>query len=165
MISEILQKRTTKFQERRKMMKKKTEMDIVLLLDRSDSMKKMEKETIDDHNNFLKNNPYNNARVTTILFNDQYEVVTNRQNIKEVPLLDSTTYSARGSTALYDAIGTSITELEKQNPKMVFFIITNDGLDNASKKYTKKQIKNLIEAHSDWAFMYIGADLDSYKEK
>ena len=107
-------------------MKKKTEMDIVLLLDRSGSMKGVESDTIGGYNSFLENNNYDYAKVTTILFDNQYEIVTNRKNIKDVSPLDSSTYFVRGTTALYDAIGTAITELDKQNPKMVLFVITTD---------------------------------------
>ena len=65
-------------------MKKKTEMDIVLLLDRSGSMKGVESDTIGGYNSFLENNNYDYAKVTTILFDNQYEIVTNRKNIKDI---------------------------------------------------------------------------------
>ena len=145
-------------------MKKKTEMDLVFLLDRSGSMRGLESDTIDGYNSLLESQKNNNVKVTTILFDHQYEILTNRIDIKEAKKLDDQTYFVRGCTALLDAIGKTIEELDKQNPKKVLFVITTDGEENASQKYNKNQIRELIKGHNNWEFMYIGADIDSYKE-
>ena len=145
-------------------MKKKTEMDLVFLLDRSGSMRGLESDTIGGYNSLLESQKNNNVKVTTILFDHQYEILTNRIDIKEAKKLDDQTYFVRGCTALLDAIGKTIEELDKQNPKKVLFVITTDGEENASQKYNKNKIRELIKGHNNWEFMYIGADIDSYKE-
>ena len=147
-------------------MKKKNgkEMDIVFLLDRSGSMGGMEEDTIGGYNSYLNEQRKNNVKVTTVLFDDKYEVLNERKNIKDVSNLTKKEYYVRGCTALLDAIGKTINIMDKENAKKVIFIITTDGLENASREYNKKQIKDLIEKHKNWEFMYIGADIDSYKE-
>ena len=83
---------------------------------------------------------------------------------KDVKDITSDDYYVRGCTALYDAIGKTINLMDNHGAKKTIFIITTDGLENASIEYNKEQIKKLIECHSNWEFMYIGADIDSYKE-
>jgi hypothetical protein len=73
-------------------------------------------------------------------------------------------YKVSGCTALLDAIGKSIVYMEECKAKKVMFVITTDGLENSSRKYTKEQIKDKIQKHKDWEFVYIGADIDSYSE-
>lgn len=145
-------------------MKKKQEMDIVFLLDRSGSMRGIEQDTIGGYNSYIESQKNNNVKVTTVLFDDKYEMVTNREDIKNVKELTNETYYVRGCTALLDAIGKTISYMDCQKSKKVMFIITTDGLENASKEYNRSQIKELIEGHSNWEFMYIGADIDSYSE-
>ena len=140
------------------------EMDVVFLLDRSGSMGSVTNDTIGGYNNYIDSLKENNVKVTTVLFDDHYEMLTNREDIKNIKKLTDKTYFVRGMTALLDAIGKTIEFMDKQKPKKVMFIITTDGYENASRRYTKEQIKELIQGHKDWEFMYIGADIDSYGE-
>lgn len=144
--------------------KNKQLMDIVFLLDRSGSMSGMESDTIGGYNGYLKNMREKNARVTTVLFDDKYEMITKRENISNVKNLNNKTYYTRGSTALLDAIGKTIKYMDAFRSSKVLFIITTDGYENASIEYNKGQIKELIEGHDNWEFIYLGADIDSYKE-
>ena len=147
-------------------MKKKieNEMDIVFLLDRSGSMGGMESDTIGGYNSYLNQQKDKNALVTTVLFNDQYELLTNRAKIQDVSDLTSSEYYVRGCTALLDAIGKTIKLMDKAKSKKCIFVITTDGYENASKEYNKAQIKEIIVGHKDCEFMYIGANIDSYSE-
>lgn len=148
-------------------MKNKTrdnEMDVVFLLDRSGSMSGIEKDTIGGYNSYIDSQRGKNVKVTTVLFDDKYEILHNREDIDSIKKLTNKDYYVRGCTALLDAIGKTIREMEDKNPNKVIFIITTDGYENASTKYNKSQIKELISVHKDWKFMYIGADIDSYSE-
>ena len=145
-------------------MKNKETMDAVFLLDRSGSMSGMESDTIGGYNSYLKGIRNQNARVTTVLFDDKYEMITKRENASNVKKMNNKTYYTRGSTALLDAIGKTIKYMDEQNTNKVIFIITTDGLENSSIEYNKGQIKELIQGHKNWEFIYIGADIDSYEE-
>ena len=147
-------------------MKKETkkEMDIVFLLDRSGSMGGMEEDTIGGYNSYLKEQKNKNVKVTTVLFDDQYEILHQRKNINEVDSLTKNEYYVRGCTALLDAIGKTIKFLDAKKPKKVLFVITTDGMENASREYNKQMIKEMIEGHNNWEFMYIGANIDSFSE-
>lgn len=147
-----------------KKIKEKEIMDVVFILDRSGSMSGLESDTIGGYNGYLKGMQNKNARITTVLFDDKYEMVNDCTPIQDVKQLDNKIYFTRGSTALLDAIGKTIKYLDNINPKKVLFIITTDGYENSSREYTKNQIKQLIIEHSNWEFIYLGADIDSYSE-
>lgn len=144
--------------------KKEHAMDIVFLLDRSGSMGGIEEDTIGGYNSYLNNQKGKNVLITTILFDDQYEMLNNREKIENVEKLTNKTYFVRGSTALLDAVGKTIHYLDSKKPSKVLFVITTDGMENASKEYSKESIKELIQKHNNWEFMYIGANIDSYSE-
>jgi len=124
----------------------------------------LENDTIGGYNSYLEQQKNNNVKITTVLFDNEYEILNNRKEIKSVPKLSNKEYFVRGCTALYDAIGRTIKTIEASNTQKVMFVITTDGYENASKEYNRNQIKTMIEKHKDWEFIYIGANIDSYSE-
>jgi len=140
-------------------------LDLIFLMDRSGSMGGSEEDTIGGFNSFIKRERAKglNTHVTTILFDDHYEVLYKRKSIDEVKELTDKEYWVRGCTALLDAIGKTINTLDKEIDNKVLFVIMTDGMENSSREFTKEQISNLINNHS-WEFIYIGADIDSYSE-
>ena len=146
------------------MKRKNEEMDIVFLLDRSGSMGGIETDTIGGYNSYINEQKKNNAKVTTILFDDKYEMLTKREDIKNIKKLTNKEYYVRGCTALLDAIGNTFNFMDKDKANKVMFVISTDGMENASKEFTRAKIKEMIQGHKDWEFIYIGADIDSYSE-
>ncbi len=142
--------------------------DIIFVLDRSGSMLCVENETICGYNDFLRKEKKNkgNIYVTTVLFDDQYELLYSRENILNVKSLTSNEYYARGCTALMDAIGKSIITIDKMvsRDNRVLFVIMTDGLENASREYNRQKVRSLIKKHSSWEFVFLGANIDSYQE-
>lgn len=145
---------------------KKNKLDIIFLLDRSGSMSGSENNTINSYNSYLSKQKKNKylTKITTILFDDQYEMLFNRENIQEVKYLTNKEYYVRGCTALYDAIGKTINFYSRQIKNKVLFIIITDGLENASREFDKLRIKQLIQNHPNWEFIYLGANIDTYSE-
>ena len=141
------------------------EMDIIFLLDKSGSMYGSEKDTIGGFNSIIKEQKSDEvqAKVTTILFDHEYEMLYKRKDLFDVDELTEKEYQVRGSTALLDAIGRTIITMQKEISGKVLFVITTDGYENSSVEFTKTQIKNLI-TNSKWEFIFLGADIDSYGE-
>ena len=141
------------------------EMDIIFLLDKSGSMYGSEKDTIGGFNSIIKEQKSDEvqAKVTTILFDHEYEMLYKRKDLFDVDKKKKKEYQVRGSTALLDAIGRTIITMQKEISGKVLFVITTDGRENSSVEFTKTQIKNLI-TNSNWEFLYLGADIDSYGE-
>ena len=147
-------------------MKKNKQLDIVFLLDKSGSMSGSESDTIGGYNSFINKEKKSNTNslVTTVLFDNNYHKLYDRININNIKKLTSKDYYVGGCTALYDAIGITINEMDKNNPDKVLFVITTDGLENASREYNKNNIKKLIESHKNYEFIFLGAGIDSYSE-
>ena len=124
-----------------------------------------EEDTMGGFNSFIEKERKKelNTKVTTILFDDAYEVLYERKSITDVAPLTENEYYVRCCTALLDAIGKTITTLNHKIDNKVLFVIMTDGMENSSVEYSKDQIKNMISNHS-WEFIYIGADIDSYSE-
>ena len=140
------------------------EMDLFFILDRSGSMYGSEQDTINGFNAFIEKQMVknHNIRVTVILFDDEYKVLYSRIPIAEVKPLTSKDYYVRGCTALLDAIGKTVSCYEREVNRAMC-VITTDGLENASREFSRDKIKNMIET-CPWEFIYIGADIDSYGE-
>lgn len=138
--------------------------DLIFILDRSGSMKKQAKTTIKEYNSYIENMEVENIKVTTVLFDDEYEMITRRKDVDEVKKLTKEIYYPRGCTALYDAIGKTIKYMDEEETQKVIFIIITDGLENCSIRYSKDKIKSMIYRHSNWESIYLGADIDSFNE-
>lgn len=145
--------------------KKEVEMDLVFVLDKSGSMFDVVEDTIGGFNSFIKREKESGKKsyVTLVLFDDEYHNLYTRKPIDEVEMLTDKEYFAGGTTALLDAIGRTILSLDKEVSQKVMFVITTDGLENASKEFSKSDVKKLITQH-DWEFLFIGADIDAYDE-
>lgn len=148
--------------------------ELVFILDRSGSMAGLESDTIGGYNSMLKRQreEQGEAIVTTVLFDDNYELLHDRINIKGVNLITDKDYFVRGSTALLDAMGKTIQKIanaqkhtsEEQRPDKTIFIITTDGMENASREYTYKKIKGMVEMEKEkygWEFIFLGANIDA----
>ncbi len=147
------------------MTEKAQDLDLIFLIDRSGSMHGSEEDTIGGFNSFIEKEMKKEGKtnVTTILFDNEYELLYKRKPIDKVDELTRDVYYVRGSTALMDAIGKTITTLDREIENKVLFVIMTDGMENSSVEFSKSQIKNMIESHT-WEFLFIGADIDSYSE-
>ena len=153
---------------------KKGLTEIVFILDKSGSMSGLEKDTIGGFNSMLTKQQELDQEcfITTVLFDNNYELLHDRINLKAVSPLTNKEYSIGGSTALLDAIGKTINKLisvqkhtaqEYQAEKVMMIIIT-DGEENSSREYSADKIKSLIENQKTkygWEFIFLGANIDS----
>jgi len=149
--------------------------EIVFILDRSGSMSGLENDTIGGFNGFVKKqSEIGPTSLTTVLFDDRYEILHNGVDAGNV-VISENDYYTRGSTALLDAIGKTIDDVgerlnetpETQRPGKVIFVITTDGLENASQIFTYKKVKKMIAHQSEkysWEFIFMGANIDVAEE-
>ena len=139
-------------------------LDVVFILDKSGSMGGSEESTISSFNEYLEKERKNDFQTTisTILFSDDYTFLYKRVPVEKVHKLTNEDYFVGGCTALYDALGNTISFMNHEDTDKVLFIIITDGYENASREFDKKTIRRMIQKHSDWEFVYIGADIDSY---
>ena len=139
-------------------------LDVVFVLDKSGSMSGSEGSTISSFNEYLEKEKKNNykTRITTILFSDDFSYLYKGADVSKVSPLTRDDYFVGGCTALYDAIGSSINYIDRCDTDKVLFIIITDGYENASKEFDKEKIRGMIKNHSNYEFVYIGADIDSY---
>lgn len=151
---------------------KKTEL--VFILDRSGSMSGLEEDTIGGYNSMLSNQKKEEgeAIVTTVLFDHEYDIVHDRTDIKEIVPLTEKEYFVRGSTALLDAVGTTINKIIKatRNTKKeyqadnVMFVIITDGMENNSHEYNYQTVKTMIDKQKEkysWEFVFLGANINA----
>lgn len=148
-------------------MAKKNECKIVVILDRSGSMGVIKNETIGGFNNFIaeqKKQP-GKATVTLVQFDDKYEIVYENKPLDTVEDLTDETFVPRGYTAMLDAIGKTLSTMDKKTKKAYIAIIT-DGQENASKEFKKPQIKELITdcEKSGWKVDFMAANMDAVSE-
>ena len=149
-------------------------VDVVFILDRSGSMGGLESDTIGGFNSMLEKQRKieGKAFITTVLFDDQYELLHDRVNINKISNITEKEYFVRGSTALLDAIGKTIAKEKaiqdtlgkNEKADKVLFVIITDGLENASREYSSATVKKLIETQKEkygWEFLFLGANIDA----
>jgi uncharacterized protein YegL len=153
---------------------KKNLTELVFILDRSGSMSGLETDTIGGYNAMIEKQKKEEgeAHVTTVLFDDQVETLTQRVSLQEVSKITEKEYYVRGCTALLDAIGQTIHYMgnvqkyakEEDRAGKVLFVITTDGYENSSKEYTYEKIKKMIKhqkSNYNWEFIFLGANIDA----
>ena len=148
--------------------------ELVFILDRSGSMGGLENDTIGGFNSMLTKQQAEPGacRITTVLFDNQYEILHDRIDIKAVSPITEQEYYVRGSTALLDAVGRTIHKIngvqkntaEEYRAEKVLFVITTDGMENASREFDYGKIKSMIEHQKSkygWEFIFLGANIDA----
>ena len=147
--------------------------ELVFILDKSGSMGGLEEDTIGGYNSFLKKQQElaDETRITTVLFDNNYELLHDRLDLKAVSAITKKDYFVGGSTALLDAIGKTIHKVEnvqkrsgkKYKPTKILFVITTDGMENSSREYSFKKIKAIVESKKEegWEFIFLGANIDA----
>ena len=148
--------------------------ELVFILDRSGSMAGLESDTIGGFNALIdkQRQQAGECFVSTVLFDNESEVLHDRVRLSEIKKMTSDEYTVRGCTALIDAIGGAIRHIgnihkyarPEDVPEHTMFVITTDGLENASHIYTSDEVKKMVERQKKkygWEFLFIGANIDS----
>ena len=156
---------------------KKNLTELVFILDRSGSMAGLEKDTIGGFNAMIEKqrDEPGEALISTVLFDNETEVIHDRIPLDRVPALTEKEYFVRGCTALLDAVGGAIHHIgnvhkyarEEDRPEKTLFVITTDGMENASHFYTYDQVKAMIQRQQEkygWEFLFLGANIDAARE-
>ncbi|MBR3142363.1 MAG: VWA domain-containing protein [Clostridiales bacterium] len=153
---------------------KKGLTEIVFILDRSGSMAGLENDTIGGYNALIEKqkNEEGEALISTVLFDNETEVLHDRIPLDKVEMITDKEYFVRGSTALLDAVGGAIHHIGNVHkyarpedvPEKTLFIITTDGMENSSRQYSYEKVKKMVERQKEkyhWEFIFLGANIDA----
>ena len=153
---------------------KKGLTELVFILDRSGSMAGLESDTIGGFNAMIEKQKKadGTAYVSTVLFNVERKVIHDRASLHKIAPMTDNDYQVGGGTALLDAIGRAIHHIgnvhkyarEEDRPEKTLFVIITDGMENASREYSAKEIKQKIERQKSkygWEFLFLGANIDA----
>ena len=156
---------------------KKGLTEMVFILDRSGSMAGLEADTIGGYNSMLEKQKAleGEALVSTVLFDHASTVICDRRPLSKVPEMTEDEYFVRGCTALLDAVGGAIHHIgnvhkyarDEDRPEKTVFVITTDGMENASKTYTYGRVQEMIKRQTEkygWEFLFLGANIDAKAE-
>ena len=148
--------------------------EIVFILDRSGSMHGLEADTIGGFNSMIEKQKKTEgeATISTVLFDNESEVIHDRVDIKNIKPMTKRDYTVRGCTALLDAIGGAIHHIgnihkyarKEDVPEHTLFVITTDGMENASHRYDSEKVKSMIKRQKEkygWEFLFLGANIDA----
>ena len=148
--------------------------EVVFILDRSGSMSGLEADTIGGFNSMIEKQrkEEGEAYISTVLFDDQTEVLYDRVPVGKIKPMNDRQYYVRGCTALLDAIGGAIHHIanvhkyarEEDRPEKTLFIIITDGMENSSHLYTYEKVKKMVEMEKEkygWEFLFLGANMDA----
>jgi uncharacterized protein YegL len=155
---------------------KKNLTELVMILDRSGSMSGLESDTIGGYNGMMEKQRKTEGEVlvSTVLFDDRSEVLYDRVPLDQVPRMTDKEYYVRGCTALLDAVGGAIHHIgnihkyarEEDRPEKTIFVITTDGMENASRTYSYDKVKQMVDRQKEkygWEFLFLGANIDAVK--
>ena len=153
---------------------KKNLTEIVFILDRSGSMCGLEADTIGGFNSMIEKQKKadGEAIISTVLFDNVSEVIHDRADIRSIQPMTEDDYTVRGCTALLDAIGGAVHHIGNVHkyaraedvPEHTLFVITTDGMENASRRYDSETVKKMIERQKEkygWEFLFLGANIDA----
>ena len=156
---------------------KKNLTELVFILDRSGSMSGLEADTIGGFNAMIEKQRKEpgEALINTVLFDNETEVIHDRVDIQKIEPMTDRDYYVRGCTALLDAVGGAIHHIgnvhkyarEEDRPEKTLFVITTDGMENASRKYSYDRVKMMIRRQQEkygWEFIFLGANIDAARE-